>query len=47
MDLLDDLLVRAAEADEPFELNYVRKHALELRAVTNLVFEWMHNISIF
>lgn len=32
MDLLDDLLERAATADEPPELNYVRKHALQLEA---------------
>ena len=28
--LLDDLFERAAAADEPVEMNYVRKHALEL-----------------
>ena len=28
--LLDDLFERAAAADEPIEMNYVRKHALEL-----------------
>ena len=32
VDLLDDLMVRAAAADEPTELNFVRKHALEMRA---------------
>lgn len=32
MDLLDDLFERAAEADEPPELNYIRKHALKLEA---------------
>ena len=30
--LLDDLFERAAAADEPIEMNYVRKHALELEA---------------
>ena len=30
--LLDDLFQRAADADEPPELNFVRKHALEMRA---------------
>ena len=30
--LLDDLFERAAAADEPVEMNYVRKHALELEA---------------
>lgn len=32
VDLLDDLLERAARADEPPELNYIRKHALKLEA---------------
>lgn len=30
VELLDDLFRRAAQADEPPEQNYVRKHALEL-----------------
>ena len=30
LDLLDDLMLRAAEADEPAELNFVRKHSLSL-----------------
>ena len=30
--LLDDLFERAAAADEPVEMNYVRKHALELES---------------
>jgi len=30
--LLDDLFQRAADANEPPELNFVRKHALEMRA---------------
>ena len=30
--LLDDLFERAAAADEPIEMNYVRKHALELES---------------
>ena len=30
--LLDDLFERAAAADEPVEMNYGRKHALELEA---------------
>lgn len=30
VDLLDDLFQRAAAAEEPPELNYIRKHALEL-----------------
>lgn len=30
VDLLDDLFERAASADEPPELNYIRKHALKL-----------------
>ena len=29
--LLDDLFERAAAADEPIEMNFVRKHALELQ----------------
>ena len=32
MDLLDDMFERAAAADEPVEMNYVRKHAESLRA---------------
>ena len=30
--LLDDLFVRAAEADEPIEMNFIRKHAQEMQA---------------
>ena len=32
VELLDDLFVRAAQADEPAEMNYVRKHFLQLQA---------------
>lgn len=32
IELLDDLFRRAAEADEPIEQNFIRKHALELQA---------------
>ncbi|MEB3359264.1 MAG: magnesium chelatase subunit H [Synechococcales bacterium] len=32
IELLDDLFRRAADADEPVEQNFVRKHALELRS---------------
>eukprot|EP00873_Tetraselmis_striata_P036146 jgi/Tetstr1/456410/TSEL_043144.t1 len=32
VELLDDLFRRAAEVDEPVELNFVRKHALEMQA---------------
>lgn len=32
VELLDDLFVRAAQADEPPEMNYIRKHYLELQA---------------
>ncbi|MDV3347256.1 magnesium chelatase subunit H [Leptothoe sp. LEGE 181152] len=32
IELLDDLFLRAAEADEPPEQNFIRKHALELKA---------------
>jgi magnesium chelatase subunit H len=32
VELLDDVLRRAAEADEPVEMNMVRKHALELQS---------------
>ena len=32
VELLDDLFVRAAQADEPVEMNFVRKHYLELQA---------------
>ncbi|MEM6252807.1 MAG: magnesium chelatase subunit H [Cyanobacteria bacterium P01_D01_bin.156] len=32
IELLDDLFLRAAEADEPTEQNFIRKHALELKA---------------
>jgi magnesium chelatase subunit H len=32
IELLDDLFQRAASADEPEDLNYIRKHALELKA---------------
>ena len=32
LELLDDLFLRAAEADEPIEQNFIRKHALELKA---------------
>eukprot|EP00899_Mesostigma_viride_P018142 jgi/Mesvir1/26329/Mv22508-RA.1 len=31
VDLLDDLFHRAAEADEPVDMNFIRKHALELK----------------
>lgn len=32
IELLDDVLKRAADADEPVEMNFIKKHALELRA---------------
>lgn len=32
VDLLDDLFERAAAVDEPVDANFIRKHALELRA---------------
>jgi len=32
VELLDDLFVRAAQVDEPIEMNYIRKHFLELQA---------------
>lgn len=32
VDLLDDLFERAAAADEPPEMNYIRKHALKLES---------------
>ncbi|MGJ3247691.1 MAG: magnesium chelatase subunit H [Elainellaceae cyanobacterium] len=32
IELLDDLFRRAAEADEPIEQNFIRKHALELQS---------------
>lgn len=32
IELLDDLFLRAAEVDEPEELNFIRKHALSLKA---------------
>ncbi|TAE59360.1 MAG: magnesium chelatase subunit H [Nostocales cyanobacterium] len=32
IELLDDLFLRAAEVDEPEEMNFIRKHALELKA---------------
>ncbi|MGB3291772.1 MAG: magnesium chelatase subunit H [Phormidesmis sp.] len=32
LELLDDLFVRAAAADEPIEQNFIRKHVLELQA---------------
>jgi magnesium chelatase subunit H len=32
IELLDDLFLRAAEADEPEEQNYIRKHALALKS---------------
>ncbi|GBG70565.1 hypothetical protein CBR_g6691 [Chara braunii] len=32
VELLDDMFERAAEADEPPEMNFIRKHALELKA---------------
>ena len=32
IELLDDLFVRAAEADEPTDRNFIRKHAQELKA---------------
>ena len=31
VDLVDDLFKRAAEAEEPLEMNYIRKHALEMQ----------------
>ena len=30
VDLLDDMFERAAQAEEPTDMNFVRKHALEL-----------------
>jgi magnesium chelatase subunit H len=30
VDLLDDMFERLAKADEPIEMNYIKKHALEL-----------------
>ena len=32
VDLLDDMFERAAQADEPTEMNYIKKHAEELIA---------------
>jgi magnesium chelatase subunit H len=32
LELLDDLFLRAAEADEPLEQNFIRKHAIALEA---------------
>ena len=32
VDLLDDLFERTAQADEPIEMNYIKKHAEELKA---------------
>lgn len=31
VELLDDMFKRAAEADEPIEMNFIRKHALEMQ----------------
>lgn len=31
LDLLDDLFKRAAEADEPLDMNYIKKHAQEMQ----------------
>lgn len=30
VDLLDDMFERAAQADEPLEMNFIKKHASEL-----------------
>jgi len=30
VDLLDDMFERAAQADEPIEMNFIKKHAEEL-----------------
>ena len=30
VDLLDDMFERAAHADEPLEMNFIKKHAVEL-----------------
>ncbi len=30
MDLLDDMFERAAKADEPLDMNFVKKHCQEL-----------------
>lgn len=30
--MLDDMFERLAEADEPVDMNFVKKHALELKA---------------
>lgn len=30
MDLLDDMFERASRADEPIEMNFIKKHATEL-----------------
>jgi magnesium chelatase subunit H len=32
VDLLDDMFERAAQADEPSEMNFVKKHTVELVA---------------
>ena len=32
VDLLDDMFERAAQADEPTEMNFIKKHAEELKA---------------
>eukprot|EP00960_Hanusia_phi_P025877 745925-Hanusia_phi.AAC.6 len=37
VELLDDLFERAATADEPTDMNFIRKHALELQAAGETV----------
>ncbi|EKX38555.1 hypothetical protein GUITHDRAFT_77048 [Guillardia theta CCMP2712] len=37
VELLDDLFERAAKADEPADMNFIRKHALELQAAGETV----------
>lgn len=36
VDLLDDLFQRAGSADEPPEMNFVRKHALQMTAKVSI-----------
>mmetsp|Transcript_54693 Transcript_54693/g.90901 ORF Transcript_54693/g.90901 Transcript_54693/m.90901 type:complete len:1358 (+) Transcript_54693:41-4114(+) len=32
IDLLDDMFLRAAEADEPLDMNFIKKHAVEMKS---------------
>lgn len=42
VDLLDDLFQRAGSADEPPEMNFVRKHALQMTAKVGHILSYLN-----